>query len=191
MVDWTGRFAQLTAEEAGLSAARLEELGQAAWFIGRDDVSVRAWERAHLRYLDVHDVVSAVRCVFWLGFTLSEHGDLARAGVRHVGRIAGVTEGRPVLADGEALDVATVVWCTGSLPQYDWLDIPDAFDAHRWPRQVRGIAEAVPGLAFVGLPFQYSVASPTLMGMGRDAQYVVDRLFEPVRPMRTAVRAAA
>ena len=117
--------------------------------------------------------------------------DLARAGVRHVGRIAGVTQGRPVLTDGEALDVATVVWCTGSLPQYDWLDIPDAFDAHRWPHQVRGIAEAVPGLAFVGLPFQYSVASPTLMGMGRDAQYVVDRLFEPVRPMRTAVRAAA
>jgi hypothetical protein len=33
------------------------------------------------------------------------------------------------------------------------------------------------GLAFVGLPFQYAVASPTLMGMGRDAQYVVDRLL--------------
>jgi len=79
MVDWTGRFAQLTADEAELSAPRLEELGQAAWFIGRDDVSARAWERAHLRYLDEHDVVSSVRCVFWLGFTLSEHGDPVRA----------------------------------------------------------------------------------------------------------------
>jgi putative flavoprotein involved in K+ transport len=39
----------------------------------------------------------------------------------------------------------------------------------------------VPGLAFVGLPFQYSVASPTLMGMGRDAAYVVARMLEPVR----------
>jgi len=105
--------------------------------------------------------------------------DLLKAGVRHVGRIAGARDGRPVLEDGEMLDVGTVVWCTGSLPQYDWLDIPEAFGAGGWPHHVRGVAEAVPGLAFVGLPFQYSVASPTLMGMGRDAQYVLDRLFEP------------
>jgi putative flavoprotein involved in K+ transport len=29
----------------------------------------------------------------------------------------------------------------------------------------------------MGLPFQYSVASPTLMGMERDARHVVERLF--------------
>jgi putative flavoprotein involved in K+ transport len=117
--------------------------------------------------------------------------DLATAGVRHVGRIAGARDGRPVLEDGEMLDATTVVWCTGSLPQYDWLDIPAAFDGAGWPRQIRGIADAVPGLAFVGLPFQYAVASPTLMGMGRDAQYVVDRLFGAVRAPRAVVGAAA
>ncbi|MGN8026293.1 LuxR C-terminal-related transcriptional regulator [Microbacterium sp. 22242] len=79
VVDWTGRFDQLVAREALLDAAELDELGQAAWFTGRDDVSHRAWERAHLRHLDDGDLAAAVRCVFWLGFTLSEHGDQVRA----------------------------------------------------------------------------------------------------------------
>ncbi|REJ06413.1 portal protein [Microbacterium bovistercoris] len=113
--------------------------------------------------------------------------DLDRQGVRRVGRVTGVVDGRPVLDDGEVVDAATVVWCTGSLPRLDWLEIPAAFDANGWPDHERGMATAVPGLAFVGLPFQYSAASPTLMGMGRDAAYVMDRLFS-VR--RTALAAA-
>lgn len=80
VVDWTTRFDELTAREASLAGDELDELGQAAWFVGRDDVSVRAWERAQLRFLDDGDLASAVRCVFWLGFTLSEHGDPVRAG---------------------------------------------------------------------------------------------------------------
>ncbi len=80
VVDWTGRFQQLAAHEASLAGDELEEFGQAAWFVGQDEVSVRAWERAHLRHLDDGDLPSAVRCVFWLGFTLSERGDDVRAG---------------------------------------------------------------------------------------------------------------
>ncbi|HWT34313.1 MAG TPA: hypothetical protein VN107_11145 [Microbacterium sp.] len=89
VVDWSSRYDQFVIDEATLDAGELDEFGQAAWFIGRDDVSERAWARAHLRYL----------------------------------------------------------------------------------------ADAVPGLGFVGLPFQYSIASPTLMGMGPDAEYVVEHLF--------------
>lgn len=80
VVDWTGRFERLVAQESTLAGDELDELGQAAWFVGRDDVAQRAWERAHLRYLDDGDLAAAVRCVFWLGFTLSEHGDGVRAG---------------------------------------------------------------------------------------------------------------
>ncbi|MBS1905480.1 MAG: response regulator transcription factor [Actinobacteria bacterium] len=75
VVDWTGRFEQLIAREAQLGADELDELGQAAWFTGRDEVSHRAWERAHLRHLDDGNLAAAVRCVFWLGFTLREHGE--------------------------------------------------------------------------------------------------------------------
>jgi len=104
--------------------------------------------------------------------------DLDRVGVRRVGRVAGAAGGRP-LVDGERMDAATIVWCTGSRPDLAFLDIPAAFGADRRPDHVRGLATRVPGLAFMGLPFQYSVASPTLMGMGRDAEYVVARLLEP------------
>ena len=103
--------------------------------------------------------------------------DLTRAGVRRVGRVGGEKDGKPMLEDGEAVDAATVVWCTGSLPQHDWIDIPEAFGPDGSVRQQRGLADAVPGLGFVGLPFQYSIASPTLMGMGPDAEYVVEHLF--------------
>ena len=113
--------------------------------------------------------------------------DLEKAGARHVGRIVGVEQGRPVLQDGEKLDATTVVWCTGSLPRFDWVDIPAAFDAHGWPLHERGVATEVPGLAFMGLPFQYSVASPTLMGMGRDAKYVDEQLFAAYAPERVAL----
>lgn len=112
--------------------------------------------------------------------------DLARAGVRIVGRVEGETDGRPTLADGSTVDAATVVWCTGSVPQHDWIDIPEAFGTDGIVRQERGLVDAVPGLGFVGLPFQYSVASPTLMGMGRDAEFVVERLFASRPAMRTA-----
>ncbi len=104
--------------------------------------------------------------------------DLEKAGIAQVARVAGVRDEMPLLESGETLDVANVVWCTGSTPDFGWIDIagvlsPDGV-AHR-----RGMVDAVPGLAFVGLPFQYSVMSPTLVGMRPDAEYVVEQLLAP------------
>ncbi len=80
--DWTGRFERLSREaaEGGLSAEGFDDLGLAAWFIGRGDESERAWDAAHRAYLDADDVDGAIRCVFWIGFTLSEQGDAIRGG---------------------------------------------------------------------------------------------------------------
>ncbi|REJ06414.1 DNA-binding response regulator [Microbacterium bovistercoris] len=79
VVDWTGRFDSLVANEGDLDARDLDDLGQAAWFTGRHDVCERAWERAFLRFLDDGSGPDAVRCAFWLGFTLGEHGDAVKA----------------------------------------------------------------------------------------------------------------
>ncbi|MBS1674592.1 MAG: NAD(P)-binding domain-containing protein [Actinobacteria bacterium] len=105
--------------------------------------------------------------------------DLRRAGIRLAGRVAGAEDGLPVLDDGERLHPTTIVWCTGSRPILDWIDLP-GFAGENGIRHERGLSTTVPGLAFMGLPFQYSVASPTLMGMGRDAEYVVEHLLRPV-----------
>lgn len=103
-------------------------------------------------------------------------GDLTRAGIRHVGRIESVRDSAPALEGGERIEASTIVWCTGSRPQHDWIDIPAAFAPDGAPAHVRGVATEVPGLGFLGLPFQYSVASPTLMGMGRDARHLIDHM---------------
>jgi putative flavoprotein involved in K+ transport len=104
--------------------------------------------------------------------------DLKRVGIVQVGRIDHVEGGLPTTADGKAITAATVVWCTGSRPDLGWIHIDGVVDAEGWPVEYRGLASECAGLAFVGMPFQYSVASSTLMGMDRDAEYVVGALAD-------------
>ncbi|GIE97198.1 flavin-containing monooxygenase [Paractinoplanes rishiriensis] len=104
-----------------------------------------------------------------------KRADLAAAGVERVhDRVTGVRDGRPVLAGGRVLDVATVVWCTGFDKDSSWLRLPVA-GPDGWPEQVRG-ATRWPGLYFVGLPFLHSFASMLVSGAGADARRVAGRI---------------
>jgi putative flavoprotein involved in K+ transport len=96
--------------------------------------------------------------------------DLDVAGVVRLPRTIGVQDGLPVTEDGRVIEVATVVWCTGYLPAFDWVDL-DAFDGDGQPVHDRGIA-AEPGLYFIGLFFLASAASSLVGGVGRDAEYI-------------------
>lgn len=103
--------------------------------------------------------------------------ELAAAGVVRVPRVTGIVDGKPELADGRALDVANIIWCTGFRPGFDWIDLP-VFDEEGRPRQRRGIVDGQPGLYFCGLFFQHALWSETLTGMQVDARYVVEHLME-------------
>ena len=106
-------------------------------------------------------------------------GDLDKAGVeRHDDKTVGVSDGRPMLADGAVLDVANVVWATGYRPDYSVIAAPVGEDG--WPVEERGVSPTVPGLYFLGVPFQYAFSSMLVAGAGRDAKYVVDRIAERV-----------
>jgi len=100
---------------------------------------------------------------------------LERAGVQRVGRIVGVYDGLPQLEDGRVLDVTNVIWCTGYRHDFPWIDLP-GFDEHGLPVHKRGVSSAVPGLFFIGLEFQFALASASLWGVARDAAYVVKQL---------------
>ncbi|MFI0408232.1 flavin-containing monooxygenase [Actinomadura sp. 3N508] len=100
---------------------------------------------------------------------------LEAAGVRRVGRTTGVTDGRPVV-DGEPLDVANVLWCTGFHLDFSWIDVP-VFDSAGWPVHYRGTVADAPGLYFMGLPFQYTITSGVVGGVGRDAEHIVEHLM--------------
>ena len=116
--------------------------------------------------------------------------DLVKAGIPQVSRVAGVRDGMPLLESGETLEVANIVWCTGSLPEFGWIDIPGVLSPEGSVAHRRGLVDAVPGLAFVGLPFQHSVMSPTLVGMRPDAEYVIEHLLASSR-VAAAVAAGA
>jgi putative flavoprotein involved in K+ transport len=100
---------------------------------------------------------------------------LVAAGVRRVGKTVDVRDGLPVVEEGTALDVATVIWCTGFRHDLSWIELP-IFQEDGRPRHERGVVTEEPGLYFVGLPFQFSAASDVLPGVGRDAAYVVKQL---------------
>ena len=104
-------------------------------------------------------------------------GDLEAAGITlHEARTTDVDgRGRPLLADGTALDVANVVWCTGFRPDFGWIELP-VIGEDGWPRERRGVVDGCPGLYFLGIPFLYSFTSMLVVGAGRDARHVVDRV---------------
>jgi putative flavoprotein involved in K+ transport len=103
--------------------------------------------------------------------------DLAAAGVERVQRIAGVDGGLPVTEDGQVLDVANVIWCTGYKSGFSWIDLP-VFDDSGIPIHHRGVAPGQPGMYFVGLAFLHALWSETLTGVQPDARYVVKHLLE-------------
>ena len=100
--------------------------------------------------------------------------DALTAGIELVARLAGVRDGKPSLEDGRVLDVSAVVWCTGFRPNYQFLHLPElVLDGKGLPIAPHGIVEQVPGLYFVGLPFQVGLTSTLVGGVGRDAELVV------------------
>jgi putative flavoprotein involved in K+ transport len=105
-----------------------------------------------------------------------KRSDLQARGVdRILRRVTGVHDGRPVVDGARALDVANVLWCTGFRQVFDWIDLP-IFGADGWPREMRGVVSAAPGLFFCGLAFQYAAASTVLPGVGRDAAYIAKQI---------------
>lgn len=125
--------------------------------------------------------------------------DLNRAGVVRVPRLTGTAaDGQPTFdggASGGGFDggspaaVRTVIWATGYCPDLDWIEgLPLATSG--WPETQRGAVPAVPGLYFVGMPFQYALTSGLIGGVDRDAAHVVRQIERRV-PEPSAVGAGA
>jgi putative flavoprotein involved in K+ transport len=101
--------------------------------------------------------------------------DLVRAGVVRTPRIAGVRDGLPMTDDGQTLDVANVIWCTGFRPGFNWIDLPVLGDRQE-PIHQAGVVPEMPGLYFVGLHFLYAMTSATVTGVGRDARRIAEHI---------------
>ena len=111
--------------------------------------------------------------------------DFAAAGIERVPRTAGVRGGLPVLDGGRALEVANVIWCTGFVPDFAWIDLP-VFGEDGDPVHDRGIVGSEPGLYFVGLFFLHALASSLVGGVGRDAEHIATHIASSRRNGRPA-----
>jgi putative flavoprotein involved in K+ transport len=111
--------------------------------------------------------------------------DVTAAGIERVPRTAGVRGGLPVLDDGRDLEVANVVWCTGFVPDFAWVDLP-VFAEDGGPVHDRGVVESEPGLYFVGLVFLYALASSLVGGVGSDAEHIAEQIASRQRDGRSA-----
>lgn len=70
--------------------------------------------------------------------------------------------------------IGTIIWATGFRFDYSWLHA-DTLDSQGGPLHQRGVSN-VPGLYFVGLPWQTRRGSSFIWGVWHDAKFVVDQI---------------
>lgn len=96
---------------------------------------------------------------------------LAAAGVTRLPRISGVEDGLPVAGENGVVTAATIIWATGYRPDLAWLP-PLPVTEEGTPVTRRGLVTELPGLYFVGMPYQYGLTSGLIGGVGRDADFI-------------------
>jgi putative flavoprotein involved in K+ transport len=88
-----------------------------------------------------------------------------------------------IFSDGQTRDVGSVLWAAGYRDEMTWVRIVDAVDASVSFVQTRG-ASPVPGLFFVGRPWQMTQSSGLVTGVGADAQAIVTRFVASLATQR-------
>ncbi len=109
-------------------------------------------------------------------------------------RVVGAEADRLLLADGSSVRTQAVLWCTGFHSTFPWLEVPGALDAEGAPRSQSG-ASPVPGLHWMGLPWQSRLDSSIVHGVHADARRtargIVEALGGVPGPDRAADQGAA
>jgi len=90
----------------------------------------------------------------------------------------------PTSIDLESSGIATVVWATGYIRRYPWLNVP-VFDEHGEIRHDGGVTPA-PGLYVLGLRFLRRRNSNFIDGVGHDARALAEHLVAALATDRLA-----
>jgi putative flavoprotein involved in K+ transport len=123
--------------------------------------------------------------------------DLARQyGVKVYGRVRAADSVHIRFDDGQVLPTedVSILWCSGYKPDYGWIENrhgPLNLDRRGYPIHERGVVNDSAGLYFVGLRYQFTVASHDIFGVGRDAEYVASHITARLAGDTAAAVAAA
>ena len=97
-----------------------------------------------------------------------------KQGIRMQRRVTSADAATVTFADGSDLTVDAVVWATGFRLDHSFVELP-VFDEDGQLIHARGVTE-VPGLYFLGLPWQHTRGSALLGWIKDDAQHVAQRI---------------
>ena len=114
-----------------------------------------------------------------------------RHGIELRGRAVEASGTEIRFADGSALSPKAVIWATGFALDHSFVQAP-VFDEDGRVEHRRGVT-AVPGLYFLGLPWQHTRGSALLGWVKDDAQYIASEIARAATPISEppAVRTAA
>jgi putative flavoprotein involved in K+ transport len=123
----------------------------------------------------------------------SSSTQLRRCGIDFRPRLTAVAGRTARFADGTGCELDAVVWATGYQSDYSWLHVPGVV-VDGQVRQQGGVSD-VPGLYFLGLPWQTSRGSALLGFVGADAARLSARMAadagSPDRPSQPLSRSAS
>ncbi|MBP2160473.1 MULTISPECIES: NAD(P)/FAD-dependent oxidoreductase [Asticcacaulis] len=110
--------------------------------------------------------------------TAPSHAELKEKGVRLYPRFVKARGSQVWFEDGSSVSPRTVIWAIGHTVDTSLIDIRTAKTPEgRLSILPKGLSP-VPGLYYLGRPFQSSMASALIVGAGPDAKYVVEHLSE-------------
>ena len=112
---------------------------------------------------------------------------LRRQGVTLAPRATGASGTRVTLADETELSVDAVIWATGFELDHSWIQLP-APTAGAGIGHHRGVSD-IPGLYFLGLPWQHTRGSALLGWVKDDAEHIAAQIAA-TPPHRSAVETA-
>jgi putative flavoprotein involved in K+ transport len=96
-------------------------------------------------------------------------------GVDLVPRLTALGHASATFSDGQRREVGSVVWAAGYRDDTTWLRMTDAVDASGSVLETRG-RSPVPGLFFIGRPWQMTQSSGLVTGVGADARTIVTQV---------------
>ncbi len=186
-------FMRMTTADLATPAARLAPNPQASGTRGGHELHFRTLQQLGVTLAGHALAVRDGRIEF-----ADDLGDSVAFGdARHrdlMGVVARVAEARglpvpdadepaPFHADApHSLEVSSfgaVVCAAGYRPDYArWIDLPQAFDEWGFPHQENGSSTVAAGLHFMGVLFQRTRASATLLGVGADAQALAQSMSQ-------------
>lgn len=90
-------------------------------------------------------------------------------------KVVSASENNIMFQNGGTYSAESIIWSTGFIQNYKWIELEKAVNENGFPNHVKGISP-VRGLYYIGLPWQSQRGSALICGVGKDASYLLSEI---------------